>query len=860
MARISIIIPVYNTAEYLEECIKSAVSQTMEDIEIICVDDCSTDRSREILEGYARQDKRLRLICFDEHRGTSQARKDGVLSSGGEYIMFMDSDDTLSENACEEAYKAICEAGTDIVHFGTEIINCGGVNEERIKRNQNIVKPYTKSVIRGDIVRPCFEERLFRFQLWNKIYKGDICRSAFSEVEDGSFPKAQDLYAFFLIALHSDSYAGIDTVLYHYHFGRSVAGRNLYDTQYFERLLSGHLVVEALDRYIQSHALTEYADLTGTIASALKIECMDGLISNLQKHLIPQGVRNYIDVWGYDALICSAAALKWNRPDTVMDMLDNASCVLQSEQHDEVRCIGIYYRNIIQGGAQKITAELCRMWSEIKNEAREPRYQVVLITDSQQDGIPDEEITDLRRPADPSQEYPIPDSVIREYLPVRRLSIDKNFYRRYDAWKDILDRRHIDVIVNGLWLDSSFYWDYMAVKGHRSAPAVVMHCHLFMGVPFLYKNSAAHTVACLMKRCDGVVTLTGTDREYAKYFSDYAKAISNPLSFRTDEVAPSSCDGKQVVWAGRIDPVKRPMDALMVIDEVRKTIPDVKLIMAGDGSEDIKNEMADYIREKHLERNVVYEGFVTDMKSLYQQSSVFLSTSTYEGFFLAQIEAMGCGLPSVSYDLPYLPQFEDRRGLMVVPQGDIRGAASALADLLQNPEKRKTLGRDARAFVEDLEKEDIVDEWKDFFDHLFEDHPNPDKGTRMHVLLDQIVRSQQEGRDGINQDRQAEIQKMKQERSVLQEEKRERGEKIRDLERDNRRLTRERQERGVEVYSLRCKKEENERKISEQEKLITQQQAELDYLHKNYMMRPDVAARKGAVKIVHKAEQALSEK
>lgn len=97
---ISIIIPVYNVETFLPQCLDSLVNQTYQDVEIICVNDGSTDGSLAILQKYARKDKRIKIISR-ENRGVSESRNEGMESASGEWLMFVDSDDWLEPNCCE---------------------------------------------------------------------------------------------------------------------------------------------------------------------------------------------------------------------------------------------------------------------------------------------------------------------------------------------------------------------------------------------------------------------------------------------------------------------------------------------------------------------------------------------------------------------------------------------------------------------------------------------------------------------------------------------------------------------------------------------------------------------------------------
>ncbi len=111
---ISIIVPVYNEEKYLPQCLDSLVNQTYQDLEIICVNDGSTDGSTAILEQYAERDTRIRVVC-QENQGLSEARNAGIANVHGEWMMFVDSDDWLELNCCEMIMN---EAnGNDLVFF-----------------------------------------------------------------------------------------------------------------------------------------------------------------------------------------------------------------------------------------------------------------------------------------------------------------------------------------------------------------------------------------------------------------------------------------------------------------------------------------------------------------------------------------------------------------------------------------------------------------------------------------------------------------------------------------------------------------------------------------------------------------------
>ena len=113
MAKISIIVPVYQVEKYIRQCIDSILAQTFTDFELILVDDGSKDNSGKICDEYAEKDKRIRVI-HKENDGLSDARNKGLDNASGNYFMFVDSDDYIAPNMAECLYKKISEAKADI--------------------------------------------------------------------------------------------------------------------------------------------------------------------------------------------------------------------------------------------------------------------------------------------------------------------------------------------------------------------------------------------------------------------------------------------------------------------------------------------------------------------------------------------------------------------------------------------------------------------------------------------------------------------------------------------------------------------------------------------------------------------------
>ena len=117
MPKVSIIIPVYNTEAYLEECLDSVISQSLRDIEILCINDASTDSSMQILRKYARKDSRIKVLQNSVNQGLSYTRNVGIDNACGEYIQFVDSDDWIEPDTEEVLYKIAAGNQLDLLKF-----------------------------------------------------------------------------------------------------------------------------------------------------------------------------------------------------------------------------------------------------------------------------------------------------------------------------------------------------------------------------------------------------------------------------------------------------------------------------------------------------------------------------------------------------------------------------------------------------------------------------------------------------------------------------------------------------------------------------------------------------------------------
>lgn len=165
MDKISVIVPIYNAEKYISECIESIINQTYCNLEIILVDDGSTDASKKICDSYAKLDKRIKVF-HNENRGVSYTRNFGIINSNGKYIIFVDADDTINENYVDLLISTMLKYNSDIAICGFDFIS-NVINQKYIIREK-------ESVFEGILKNDYYALEPFLLTPWGKIYKRSI--------------------------------------------------------------------------------------------------------------------------------------------------------------------------------------------------------------------------------------------------------------------------------------------------------------------------------------------------------------------------------------------------------------------------------------------------------------------------------------------------------------------------------------------------------------------------------------------------------------------------------------------------------------------------------------------------------------
>ncbi|MCR4673142.1 MAG: glycosyltransferase [Lachnospiraceae bacterium] len=173
---ISVIIPFYNAEKYLADCLESIIGQTYSDLEIICVNDGSTDNSLTVAEKYQKNDKRIRILS-QKNSGVSAARNRGIDHASGDFITFVDSDDSISQDMYDILYSFMTDNTVDIVHCGYRRHNQDGTIQD--------VNGTEKLIIQDSLeaVRCLIDGELFVGSLCNKLYRKELFKAVRLDTE-----------------------------------------------------------------------------------------------------------------------------------------------------------------------------------------------------------------------------------------------------------------------------------------------------------------------------------------------------------------------------------------------------------------------------------------------------------------------------------------------------------------------------------------------------------------------------------------------------------------------------------------------------------------------------------------------------
>ncbi|HGF9815039.1 TPA: glycosyltransferase family 2 protein [Campylobacter lari] len=233
MSQISIILPTYNVEKYIARALDSCINQSFKDIEIIIVDDCESDKSIDIAKEYASKDKRIKIIHNKENLKLLRARYEGVKVANSPFIMFLDPDDYLELNTCEECVKILNKNNKiDLIFFDAFVLN-----NNKIERKLNFQeKYYTKK----DFLKKLLKTKNLFWTMWGKVIKKELYLKAFSLIpleKNTKINMAEDVLLYYPLI-------NISNIIFY-------LNKNLYNYQINNFSITGTLILQNIKANMQ---------------------------------------------------------------------------------------------------------------------------------------------------------------------------------------------------------------------------------------------------------------------------------------------------------------------------------------------------------------------------------------------------------------------------------------------------------------------------------------------------------------------------------------------------------------------------------------------------------------------------------
>lgn len=786
MPLISVIIPTRNRRELLLRAIDSVLRQTHAEVEVIVVDDASDDGTQSAVLDL--HEERVQYVRLNEQQGACAARNRGLDMARGEYIAFQDSDDLFHEDKLEKQLAYLEETGADVVAcamnrfpYGMEPVVFPPEPADRpLEFGELLLENLcsTQCILgRAEVFRAVrFDEGLPRLQDWDLMlriareYRVMLDARPLVDVHIqpdsiSSQPRKLLDALLRLYARYHDDICGERTLIFgeervDVRWLRSIAEaaemcgaepwtQELLDIAPDWVYRRGEAADYARVLIQAAYPQTESAFLQDTLVLHMDLRAFipapgtrflpptllrDALRSNPQgvsfngkwaqegHDPLPEAVRvltgrfgrRYVwdvlsDVYGGASVAAALAATD------LMQMREWAAELQGLNLHvrtGAVRRIAVYYHSLRNGGVQQTAAALIRLWTQMGHE-------VTLIT--------------AQEPAE--DDYPLPEGVQRKVIPA--FDHRNAETRREHVLELVRAAKLCDLLVYHAWADPMILFDLLAVRSVGTR--FLIHTHSVCTMPLL-ERTMFDRFLCLpdvYALSDGVVTLSEVDRLYWSQVNPRVYATVNPLTFAPAKTAVNPLGGRTILWAGRISPEKRPMDALAIMRHVIHHVPDAKLIMLGGGDDALMGTLRGRIIADGLAEHVELVGFHQDTKPYFEQADVFLCTSMYEGFSLTMAEAMTHGVPVVTYAMPYLTILQGE-GHLSVPQGSTNAAGNALIRLLTDPALCREMGAQARRNAETRLDIDQRAMWKRIFDDQVRALPPMVLGNTQAILLDTI--------------------------------------------------------------------------------------------------------------------------
>lgn len=711
---LSVVVAVYNVEKYLEACLDSLHRQRFTDVEFIIIDDGSTDRCAEICDAYAARDSRFTVV-HQENKGLLLARKAGVERSQGKWLIFVDGDDLLAENAVEEMVQLAEKHQADIVHFSVDVLNCK--DRRQYSRIYNFFNRRIRKIALENqkIAYETFIKNTYSWALWNKIYRANILKTVYQHTLNCYCCSCEDTYAFFLCCYFSLSFVSeVTRPLYFYRFAVGISTRK--ETLSLFRSHAGAIeITRWLADFLHSkHALPVWWDCLKSLRAILRdaaVYRMAALPDEDLKEALPLLCRHHdlsacmpalqACFLGRQNALAAAAHAAWD------DIPGSPSSPAAVQAAAGQRTVGIFYHRYYNGGVERVISLQIPLFRQLG-------YRIVLFTEQ----------------CLPDKEYPLPPDVIRCQLPPSYTQ------QRGEILLKALQEYEVDVFCHHATSSALILFDLLLLRFVR-VPTVIL-CHetsaqqMAVGFPYSFSRPLVYALA------DTVLVLSRSEEYFYRQCGVNARYLPNPIpTFHTEESPQREDTAPPVVlWLGRLDNgQKNYCEALSIFQKILEAESRAVCYMVGSGNPLITLSVKLFIKRHSLHGRLIHVPYTQDVARFYSMATVHLLTSTFESFSMVVAESRMAGLPLVTYDMPSLELLREKKGYISVPRHDVQGAADAVLSILKDSAYALRLSQEARESIQPFLAVDLAGAWQDILEHPTHQHgPMPSEEEKQLAL------------------------------------------------------------------------------------------------------------------------------
>ncbi|MFJ4017566.1 glycosyltransferase [Microbacterium sp. NPDC090014] len=659
---VSIVVPVFNDADVISDALDSCIRQTLAAIEIIVVDDASTDDTAAIVERYIARDPRVRLIRHEKNASAYHARRTGILAAKADHLLFLDGDDELAGTAAEAAVEKATATGADLVQFGVEVVQLDGRTGGRFESR---LQPKHSSLAGSDVLRNLFPlDRPAQGQLWRYLFRTRLLVDAYALMPaDLVLPRVNDLPITFLAAALATRLESIPDRLYRYHFGRGGSGQKVRDLRTASFYAGAIRSIDSIEPAVRQIASTSTdSDLVLTSYGSVRRAIIGYTTRYLAEHT-RSDLRSamFADLYTRASAsdIVQSTALHW--PQAIDTLAAHGDAIDLAAR--PVRSIMLATNHLRTGGISGVVISQARV-------LQESGFRVTVVA---------------REPGSDLSNLPAG-------VGFAEVSTD-TLGGALAQWAEVCALHEVDLVIDHQWQYSTS-WQAFALAARAEGVGTIGWSHNFAGRSLLLGLARLESAPRYFPLLSHLVVLSPLDVAFWKLrgmprVSYLPNPPSSNLLAAGIEAAPRRAPAgrrAELVWWGRLqERTKRVSELIDMAEHLDRMGVDFRLRIIGPDWRDMTAaQLNRTAKERGLGNRVTAVGPLRGdaLLAAIDSADLFVNTSIIEGYPLTIPEAQSRGLPVAMYDLPWLAVTRENGGVATTRWGDAEALARRVAEIV----------------------------------------------------------------------------------------------------------------------------------------------------------------------------------